>query len=75
MHEETKKELCSACPWGMDIDPLVPWLYDYVLMQLAGCPIERWELDNEEWKMLGQFSTERELWIKENTPKHGDKHK
>lgn len=71
MHNETKKELCEGCPWGKEIDPLVNWLYGKLLMQDAGCQLERHELSTEEWKLLLDFRRERDNWIKENTPKDG----
>lgn len=41
---------------------IVPYLNDYLEMQDGGCPIDRHELLNEHWKLLGYMSAVREKY-------------
>jgi len=59
--EYVKKEICPTCPHYEDMsNPLLLKLLDYLALIDAGCPIERHELRNEEWRALGILRKERE---------------
>lgn len=58
--EQMLNERCPGCPWDANInDPLLFKLIEYLNLLDAGCPIERHELSNDEWVLLGKLKAER----------------
>jgi len=66
-------EICPPCPWSDDgFSPTLGKFLDYMAMQDAGCPVDRHELLNEEWRVLGALKAERERMSAEKArKKHG----
>lgn len=53
------KEICPGCPWSQEPETeLVFDLLRYAALQEAGCPIERHELSDDMWLLLGVVKTE-----------------
>jgi len=56
-----EQEVCPVCPWSEEVqEPVIHRLLEVLALQDAGCPIERHELTNMEWKALGVVKAERE---------------
>ncbi|MFH2075392.1 MAG: hypothetical protein ABIJ57_08615 [Pseudomonadota bacterium] len=48
--------------WGQDLkEPVVTMLLDVLALQSVGCPVERHELRNSEWILLGIVKAELAL--------------
>lgn len=59
--EYVKKEFCSICPWGRDVqEPIVYMLLRYLGLINSGCPVGRHELTDDEWLLLGTVKIEQE---------------
>ena len=59
-------EACAGCPWDAEIKEQVIYkLMDYLALQNAGCPIDRNELIDEEWVLLGIIKNEFERLAQE----------
>ena len=56
------KDICDSCPWGIEIDPLVPWIYEKLARQDAGFPLGRDDLEYEHWHLLSAFKVARDKW-------------
>ena len=41
---------------------LVPWLFAYLELQDAGCPLSRHEMRDEHWRLLRKFRINWDLW-------------
>lgn len=54
--------ICSDCVCGKPVPDIVPNLNTYLEMQDGGCRIERHELLNEHWKLLGYMRSVREKY-------------
>lgn len=54
--------LCPICPWGRElIEPMEMARLSYFMSLMdCGCPIERHELRNIEWRWLGIMRRERD---------------
>lgn len=64
--EYLEKEICPLCPWGKEIsNPLIYKLLDYITLLEAGCPVERHELTDFEWKAIAILKTEQQKIITE----------
>jgi len=56
-----EKDICPTCPHDREVDnPLLLKLLRYRAMIDAGCPVERHELINKEWILLGVIRAESE---------------
>ena len=70
-----EEQVCPACPWGKEIEnPEIYKLLDYIGLQNAGCPIDRDELRNEEWRAMGQVKAELDRLAMEDAKKKGGGH-
>ena len=65
--EYVEQEICPICPWAQEIqEPIIYKLMDFIALLNAGCPVERHELTNDEWRAVGILKAEFEkLAVKE----------
>lgn len=57
-----KEKLCPDCIRNeSNENPYLDKLIHYMELQMNGCPIERHELSNFDWKMLGTIKREYEI--------------
>jgi hypothetical protein len=68
-----EQEVCPACPWGRDIEPVVYKLLKYIDLIDAGCPVERWELLDFQWVLLPAVREEREAIRREKAEKQRER--
>ena len=54
------RDVCSPCPWDKPVSWLVVHLNGYLEMQDGGCQLERHDLLNDYWKLLGYMKVVRE---------------
>lgn len=68
--EYVEQELCPACPRKEDPqDPVLVRLVHFLGLQDSGCPIDRHELLDWEWQLLGHLKAERDKGIAEQVRK------
>lgn len=58
---EIVEALCAACPWNMEYDnpELMAKLIHYAALIDSGCPVQRHELTDDEWHLLGWMKVEQ----------------
>ena len=57
--EYCRDEVCPACPWGREVrEAAIFRLLDWLALQNAGCRLDRHDLTNHEWHMLGIVRSE-----------------
>jgi hypothetical protein len=65
--QEIVERLCEMCPWNREYEnpELIAKLIHYAALIDSGCPVQRHELTDEEWHLLG--------WMKIETSKPKEK--
>lgn len=65
-----EKEICPACIHKKQVkEQIIYKLVHYMSVQDAGCQLERHELTDEEWILLGTIRQEREIIAAESANK------
>lgn len=60
-----EEEICPECPHSEEVNPYLLYLLGFLELQEAGCPIERHELTNPQWKDLLKVRIERDRIVAE----------